>query len=372
MLLTAGPYQEIQPGEEVNVVFAVVLGKKTTDGRPAADDTPEQKTEFIKNATWAQSAYNGEDRNFNGKLDDGEDNNGDGKLTRFILPEPPPPPNDTIVLEENKIILYWEKNAEDFIDPISKVKDFEGYRIYKTKTGFDTQDVQDVFSELDLIAHFDLPQHAGYKDSRIIEADNGFEAIRLPQPITFPGNSREYHYKYEITNVVQGWQHGVVVTAFDRGEPQNNLGPLESSPLVRLKRVFPGKSPNNNFSSGEPFVYPNPYYAGASWERRNANEEDRRIIFANLPAHAEVSVYTIAGDLVYSFLHRSNDVEQSTRWNQTFAPVSENQKRVFSGGEHAWNLLSTNSQIIARGLYLFTVKDLDSGESRTGKFVVIK
>jgi len=371
MLLSAGPYPTIQPGEEVNVAFAIILAEKTQDGKPTSEDNPAQKTQFLKNAGWAQSAFNGEDRNFNGKLDEGEDNNGNNRLDRYILPEPPPPPNDTILLEENKITLYWQDNAESFIDPISRVQDFEGYRLYKTRPGFDTRSTgQNVFQDLELIAHYDLPKHTGYQDSRIIEADNGFNTIRLAEPLIL--NNKKYNYKYEITNILQGWQHGVVVTAFDRGEPANNLGPLESSPLTRLKRTFPGTKPNNNFTSGEPFVYPNPYYAGASWEGKSPAEEDRRIIFANLPAQAEVSVYTVSGDLVYQFEHRTTDVNQSTRWNATYAQVSENQKRVFSGGEHAWNLLSTNSQIIARGLYFFTVKDLDSGESRTGKFVIIK
>jgi hypothetical protein len=42
------------------------------------------------------------------------------------------------------------------------------------------------------------------------------------------------------------------------------------------------------------------------------------------------------------------------------------------GGEHSWDLLSENGLNLAGGLYLFTVKDLDSGETQTGKFVIIK
>ena len=49
--------------------------------------------------------------------------------------------------------------------------------------------------------------------------------------------------------------------------------------------------------------------------------------------------------------------------------ASEN---VFSGGEHAWDLLTENTQIIARGIYIFTVKDLDTGKLYKSKFAVIK
>jgi hypothetical protein len=43
-----------------------------------------------------------------------------------------------------------------------------------------------------------------------------------------------------------------------------------------------------------------------------------------------------------------------------------------SGGEHAWDLISRYDQAIATGLYLFTVKDLETGEIKRGKFVIIK
>ena len=46
--------------------------------------------------------------------------------------------------------------------------------------------------------------------------------------------------------------------------------------------------------------------------------------------------------------------------------------RVFSGGEHAWDLLTDQSQILARGLYFYAVQDLLTGELFTGQFTVLK
>ena len=40
----------------------------------------------------------------------------------------------------------------------------------------------------------------------------------------------------------------------------------------------------------------------------------------------------------------------------------------FAGCEHAWDLVSKEDQGIASGLYLFTVKDEDSGDIQSGKF----
>jgi hypothetical protein len=195
------------------------------------------------------------------------------------------------------------------------------------------------------------------------------ESIRLEEPIQFAGDPNIYSYRYIIENVQDGWQHGVAVTAFDSGDKVNNLESLESAPLVTLKRVFAGMKANPDFANGEPFVYPNPYYARAEWEGKSVLQEDRKLMFANLPANSEVSIYSAAGDLIDRFSHSGSYSGNDIRWYQTF---SDPEAAVFSGGEHGWDLLSLNQQLIARGIYVFVVKDLDSGQSFQGKFVILK
>jgi len=365
VLVSAGPFLNVQPGDSINIAFAFVFARKTPDGNPNSADTPQQKEEFIRHASWAQAAYDGEDANFNGILDPGEDLNGDGKLTRFILPSPPNIPRIRYEIEPNVIRLYWDASAEESIDPITRKKDFEGYRIYKTTLGFDVKDVVDVLKELKLIAQYDKPGNGiGY--------DNGFSAIRLPEPKYFPGDPTPYVYLYEIKGVTNGWQHAIALTAFDEGDPDRNLESLESSKDATLRRVFAGAPPNRGFAFGDPYVYPNPYYERAAWEGPSQAHEDKRIMFANLPPHCEVSIYTVAGDLVYRFEHHENDPAAQARDSRWFETYSNPKQLTMSGGEHGWNLLSRTGQIIARGLYVFAVKDLDTGETRTGKFVIIR
>ena len=43
-----------------------------------------------------------------------------------------------------------------------------------------------------------------------------------------------------------------------------------------------------------------------------------------------------------------------------------------SGGEQAWDLITSNDQAVATGLYLFTVKDKQTGNMKKGKFLIIK
>jgi hypothetical protein len=82
-----------------------------------------------------------------------------------------------------------------------------------------------------------------------------------------------------------------------------------------------------------------------------------------------VRVYTIAGDLVDEFRHDADSYTgNELQWFQTYSDGSQR----FAGGEHAWDLISSNDQAIASGLYLFTVKNLSSGEMQRGKFLVIK
>ena len=276
-LVSVGPFLNFEPGDQIKVSYAFIFARKKEDGNPNSDNNAFQRSTFLSNASWAQTAYNGEDINFNGILDDGEDNNGDGLLTRFVLPSPPDIPNTKIITSDNKIEIFWQDNSERSIDPISQEKDFEGYRLYMTKLGFDVTDVPNLQRDLVKIAEYDIRDNGyGY--------ETGFASVKLDKPIIIDGS--EYQYKYTIEKVLNGWQYAVSVTAFDRGNEENNLESLESSSVSNNFRAFAGKPINESITKNEPFVYPNPYYAGASWEGRSSfQEQSRKLYFANLPKH---------------------------------------------------------------------------------------
>lgn len=370
-LLSVGPFRKVQPGESFTVTYAIVLGKKNEDGQPNSVNSVRQQKIIRDNANWAQVAYNGEDKNFNGQLDDGEDADQDGKLTRFILPAPPNIPKTHVVTSENQIDIYWADNAESSVDPITREMDFEGYRVYMTKLGFDVTDVQNLSEDLSKIAEFDIPANKLFYDI-------GFDKIKLANPVTFDDSKDEngtpivYHYKYTIKNVLNGWQYAISVTAFDRGNEDSNLESLESSRLSNNYRAFAGKPVNDNLETNEPFAYPNPYYAGSSWEgQSNFQEQSRKIYFANLPAKCTIRVLSVAGDLIDEIEHDQEYNGSDIRWNKTFG-AEDPDKNVFSGGEHAWDLLSKQTQILARGLYIFTVEDHETGKIYKNSFAIIK
>jgi hypothetical protein len=94
----------------------------------------------------------------------------------------------------------------------------------------------------------------------------------------------------------------------------------------------------------------------------------KKIMFYNLPERAQIRVYTLSGDIVADFEHDSQTYKGDIRW---FNDLSASNRK-FSGGEHAWDILSQSRQNLATGLYLFTVKDLKSGKIQRGKLAIIK
>ncbi len=358
MLITNGYFHNIAPGDSINVVYAIVCAKKFGNDL-ASLDTEEQKTNLYSNADWALRAYYGEDRNRNGILDPDEDLDGNGKITRYILPSPPTVPKIKVVPDNQKATIYWDKRAESSVDPISGKKDFEGYKLYRTQAGFDLSETQDILKSMVVLASFDS---AGNN----IEFDTGFDFVRLDEPVTFPNDTTKYYYKFELDNLLNGWQYLFAVTAFDEGDPENGLGILESSPLANFERILPG-TPVQEDPDVEVGVYPNPYYGNAIWD--GSSERLRKIYFFNLPAECEITIFTLAGDIVKKIHHTQSSNGADIRWFETYA---SDDKQKFAGGEHAWDLLTDNDQAIATGLYLFTVENKRNGEIKRGKFLVIK
>jgi hypothetical protein len=184
--------------------------------------------------------------------------------------------------------------------------------------------------------------------------------------MTFDNDTTKYYYKFELGELLNGWQYVFSVTAFDEGDPENDLQIFESSAISNYQRVVPGtlSTEDPNVEVG---VYPNPYYGSAVWD--GTSERLRKIYFFNLPAECDITIYTLTGDIVKKITHNPNSDGSDTRWFQNYASDG---KQKFAGGEHTWDLVTDNDQAIATGLYLFTVKNSKTGDIKTGKFLIIK
>ncbi|MCI0514695.1 hypothetical protein L0128_15885 [candidate division KSB1 bacterium] len=252
----------------------------------------------------------------------------------FHVPSPPPRPPLRIETQNHQVILRWaaqpgDVNPETYQDPYradsSKVP-FEGYRIYKS-TGSPT-------GPWNLLAEYDLPANA-------FNQNTGLEHEYIDVGLL---NNLEYYYS---------------VSAFSKPDTKSRFPSLESSINANAQKAVPGTAPPSGV--GSVAVVPNPYRGDIAyhsynppWEKPDASrerwmEQDRKILFINLPVWCEIQIYTLAGDWVNTILH-------------------DNAQQGFAG----WNLTSAVGQAIASGIYLFTIKDLKSGAVQIGKFVIIK
>ncbi|MBN1326788.1 MAG: hypothetical protein JW996_02430 [Candidatus Cloacimonetes bacterium] len=180
--------------------------------------------------------------------------------------------------------------------------------------------------------------------------------------------SRRY-YSSVITNPPKGKEYYIAVTAWDRGMPSIPLGSLQSGRDIdaNMKILFPGPAAASDMDNI--YVVPNPYVGQSTFDGRRDYDEkgdkSRRLWFVNLPEKCTVKIFTLAGDLVDKFKHDGSHEEDiitvSKAWHKGLA----------ASGIHAWDLLSQNNQIIAPGVYLYSVKD-DDGDIKVGKFVIIK
>lgn len=195
------------------------------------------------------------------------------------------------------------------------------------------------------------------------------------------GETIQYgEYELKLSGLLQSRHYFLTLTAFDYGDPFNNLEPLETAkgdigsrlqgiPIYSADVVEDYTKLGGDFAdSVRVSVYPNPYkinfedasgrltsYFEQGFEgsagQTELNEQDRRIHFINLPDTCEINIYTLDGDLVRTLTHP--DVNLSGYSSKV-----------------SWDLISRNTQAVTSGIYLYRV-DSRLG-SQVGKIVIIK
>lgn len=358
-LISIGPIPEVKPGEKVKFILALVAAKQLPDPEsPNLRDTETSRKELLEHLDWAKRTYIGEDLNENGRLDEGEDLDEDDILDHYILPEPPLDPDAKFVPGDGFVDIYWTDNSVKSVDPISKKEDFEGFKLYRSNAGDDLD--LDLISSSNLIAQWDSSGNA-------VGFNNGFGEIQLKDPIEIDGKTYAFHFR--VNGTLNGWQYMFILTAFDQGDQELGLESLESSFSTNNFRLWTGSKTLEEQEAAEIGVYPNPYRSTAAWDGESS--KTRKIYFYNLPRNCTITIYTSAGELVDQFEHDAGAYSGSDiRWFNDFGGGEE--ERVFSGGEHAWDILSSSGQAIAQGMYLFSVTDNSTGKNYQGTFSILR
>jgi hypothetical protein len=315
-LTTFGPIPQILPGDSVSVDFAFVFG--------ATPDLLEEHARF------AEFAFN----------------------LNYKLPHPPPSPRLHLQAAQNKVRILWDDSPEFVPDSTSQQpggKDFEGYRIY---FGSDRD-------QPPLVAQFDVVDTTGL--------NTGFNAVRLATPEIIEGDTMRY--AYTVNGVKDGFSYYAAVTSFDTGD--SRVPSLESGITQNKRLVVPMAAPSENGGRGVT-VFPNPYKVEAQWDAGQL-VRDHYLWFANMPPRAHLAIFTLSGDLVYETDFDGSTYQGlGTRGLYNPANDLDTPPPDLSGASFAWNLISKEGQAIATGIYLFAVKDLNSGKVQRGKFLVLK
>ncbi|MBN1826345.1 MAG: T9SS type A sorting domain-containing protein [Candidatus Eisenbacteria bacterium] len=326
MLLSAGPFIEIMPGDELVFQSAFVM----LDPRGRDRDNPTEVGFYMmENAIAAQRIFN----------------------RGWTAASAPPPPNQRLIPGDHRVTVEWDDFSELTPDPLSGKFDFQGYQVWKAE-GWRRESAEPQDDQWFLLMDIDRSDLSNY--------DTGGQGVGK--------------YRFVDTDVKNGFAYWYAITAYDKGDPEEGIE-AEYGKFSQAKNlVFPRFNPTRSLDdavdvyevdgSGEVtkrrtrtdvndvHVVPNPYKERAAWdeETSNLNATGRKIYFVNLPERATITIYTMAGDLVQTVYHDYND----------------NPEEDFT----YWNLVSRNNQEVVSGVYIYHI-DSDVGE-KVGRFVIIR
>jgi hypothetical protein len=301
---------------------------------------------------------------------------------------PNPDPSDITDAEKVK---YYRYDANYQLVPVTVADPFYGWPIYNPDVDYTAalQAQADALaanpanpSEEDKLKQAALFKRPGLRDEIFfallddklipLSSHGGQVAISDPAKLLELKKARlaRRYYKSSITNPPKGIEYYTAVTAYDRGIPSNNLDFLETGrdADANMKVFFPGplaKSKMNNI-----YVVPNPYIGSSRFDGRRENDrkgdKSKRLWFVNIPERCKIRVFTLAGDLV-------DEIDHNGAYEEDIINVSKAATLgITASGIQSWDLLSSHRQIIASGVYLFSVEDKRTGDIKVGKFVIIK
>lgn len=147
----------------------------------------------------------------------------------YNFPRPPDKPTLTAVPEDGRVTLYWDRVAENSLDPTLKVRDFEGYKVYK---GTDP-DLSDALQITDADG-----EKVFYKPIFQTDLDNGisgiFPTLGELKSLTngapfYLGDDTGIQNFYVDNDVVNGRTYYYALVAYDRGDTEKDIFPSENT-----------------------------------------------------------------------------------------------------------------------------------------------
>lgn len=153
----------------------------------------------------------------------------------YRFAQPPAKPIVKAVAEDGKVRLYWDAKSEDSVDPLTQTKDFEGYKIYRSRD-FNFSDVYKItdangvpFLGQALLdpntgkrAQFDLINEY----SGLAEREYDGRGVKY-----YLGDNTGLQHEYVDSTVENGVTYYYAVVAYDHGSP--DLPPTETQSVIQ-------------------------------------------------------------------------------------------------------------------------------------------
>ena len=232
----------------------------------------------------------------------------DNNYIPSVLPPPSPEVEFFVLPSTQEIVVTWETDVENWIDPFTGEADFSYYHIYRSDRSF--------------IGPYERLRRRGIKTygsdySRYFDAELG-------------------KWKYKDNTVEIGVGYFYAVTSVDKYDNESGFTNRNTNALVTAREPAVDAL---NVS-----VFPNPFRLVSGLPTAG---EESSIVFTNLPAVCKVRIYTANGELVRTLEHNNQN-----------------------SGEEVWDQLTDSRQKTAAGIYLYTVES-DVGNGK-GTLILIK
>jgi len=141
-------------------------------------------------------------------------------LNKFLGPAAPPSPKLRAVAGDRRVTLYWDDAAEEAIDPISKVADFQGYKIYRSVDQGSTWGERITDSKGKLVGYVPIAQ---FDKIDFVQGSDPMNSAN------YLGDNTGIVHTFVDSTVSNGVNYSYTITAYDSGSAANELESLESA-----------------------------------------------------------------------------------------------------------------------------------------------
>jgi hypothetical protein len=152
----------------------------------------------------------------------------------YQFPTPPDKPTLVAVPGDRQVTLYWNRVAEASVDPVLRVKDFEGYKLYKS-TDANWSDLAAITDATGSVRGVKPLKQWDVKDGIKGYFRPGAELYQAAAGFSFDlGSETGIEHSYVDTDVQNGRRYFYAIVAYDRGDELAGIFPGENTKPVQI------------------------------------------------------------------------------------------------------------------------------------------